>query len=68
MSSGKRAGRRFWRLIITTVRQGGGHPWVDSASTNDAEGNAYRSVAIRPSLRRQWDRPGGTAVVVGWRR
>lgn len=61
------AGRVFGRLIVTSCRQSSGHPWVDRASTNDAEGRSYRSVAIRPSLKPQRDRNGGRALVIGWR-
>lgn len=65
--TGRRAGRRFGRLILTTTRQAGGHPWCDQAGVNDDDGNVYRARAIRPSLRRQYDRPGGLAWVIGWR-
>lgn len=63
----RRHGRRFGRLLITTTRQAGGHPWFDQAVSDDDDGNRYRCRAIRPSLRRQFDRNGGTALVIGWR-
>lgn len=61
--------RRFGRLIISTCRQSGGHPWIDDAATTDVEGNDYRARAIRPSLRRRKaERRGGRALVIGWRK
>lgn len=68
MSAYPNAGRRFGRLLITTCRQAGGHPWVDEATSTDRDGNTYNARAIRPSLRLKRDRRGGRALVIGWRR
>lgn len=61
-------GFRLGRLLLTRCRQAGGHPWIDDAVSNDRDGNDYRAVAIRPSARKQTDRRGGTALVIGWRK
>lgn len=59
---------RLGRLIVSTAMQAGGHPWNDQAVTYDADGHEYRSRAICPSWRRTRNRPGGRALVIGWRR
>lgn len=63
-------GHRFGPLIFTTCHQGGGAPWIDRATTRDAEGNLYSSLAIlspRALTTRQYDRKDGTAWVLGLR-
>ena len=63
-------GRRLWRLIFTTCKQGSGAPFIDDAWTHDEDGNRYVSKVIlltpwrrTPSGRR----PPMRGLVIGWR-
>jgi len=63
-------GHRFGPLIFTTCHQGGGAPWIDRATTTDAEGNIYESVAIlspRVLTTERHERKDGPAWVLGLR-
>jgi hypothetical protein len=51
---------RFGRLILTTVRQGGGAPVIDGCSTATEDGRRGAGVAIKPSP------TVGMALVIAW--
>ena len=65
----KRMGFKFGKLMVTTVTQGSGAPFIDGAFTTDAEGLRYKGVAILllPWKRNQYGESlPQLALVLGW--